>query len=158
VVLNVSAAYVVAVCTGHVLSWCSLLSVDGCITRVQGLCAIATCLCLFLRCVLFCSRRAVKMASGHGPSRRRCVNNPDCFCYTCGCYVIKMQKSNITSFVKKAYYAYFKVTFGDQDKGWAPHVVCNTCVEGLIHWYQRSSMPFGIRMVWRQPQNHYDDC
>jgi hypothetical protein len=40
------------------------------------------------------------------------------------------------------------------------HVVCNTCVEGLRHWYQgtRLSMPFGIPMVWREPQNHYDDC
>jgi hypothetical protein len=59
---------------------------------------------------------------------------------------------------KKTYYAYFKVKLGDHDKGWAPHVVYNTCVEGLRHWYQgtRSSMPFGIPMVWREPQNHYD--
>jgi hypothetical protein len=92
-------------------------------------------LVLVLCFVLFCSRHAVKMASGPGSSRRCCVNSPDCFCYICGCYVIQRQKSNITSFVKKAYYTYFKVKLGDQDKGWAPHVVCSTCVKELRHWY-----------------------
>ncbi|BET01804.1 Hypothetical protein NTJ_14621 [Nesidiocoris tenuis] len=49
---------------------------------------------------------------------------------------------------------------GDQDKPWAPHRVCHTCVEQLRSWSKgkRPSMPFAIPMVWREPQNHVTDC
>lgn len=100
------------------------------------------------------------MANKPGSSRRTCINSPDSFCYICGSYTIKNQRRNITSFVKNAYYSYFKVKLGDQDRSWAPHIVCKTCLERLRYWQQgkRSAMPFGIPMVWREPKNHYDDC
>ena len=49
---------------------------------------------------------------------------------------------------------------GDQDKSWAPHIVCKTCLEHLRQWTlgTRKSMRFGIPMIWREPRNHVDDC
>ena len=62
--------------------------------------------------------------------------------------------------MKQAYLAYFGVMFGDQDKSWAPHMVCKTCVECLRHWTnrERKSLNFGVHMVWREQKNHHDDC
>jgi len=49
---------------------------------------------------------------------------------------------------------------GDQDKSFAPHIACNTCVEGLPYWYdgKQKAMPFAIPIQWREQKNHYDDC
>src|SRR5271165_4701345 len=58
-------------------------------------------------------------------SRQKCVNSPDSFCYICGCYTLLRQRRNITSFVMRAYKAYFEVPLGDQDKKWTPHIVCH---------------------------------
>lgn len=94
-------------------------------------------------------------------SRRACFLSPDLFCYICGEYTLKEEhRKHITVFVKKAYFAYFKVKLGDQDKSWAPHIVCKTCVEHLRQWTcgKRKCLKFGIPMVWREPKNHYDDC
>jgi hypothetical protein len=41
----------------------------------------------------------------------------------------------IDSFVKKLYISHFQLKVGYQDKSFAPHIVCNTCVEGLRYWY-----------------------
>jgi hypothetical protein len=60
------------------------------------------------------------MASSPGASRKGCVNDPNNFCYICGCYVIKKQKGNITPFVKNLYFAYFKIKLGDLDKKMGP--------------------------------------
>lgn len=78
----------------------------------------------------------------------------------CGDFTIAKHQRNITEFIKKAYHAYFGVKLGDQDKPWAPHKVCFQCVELLRKWTKgtRSSLPFGIPMVWREQQNHGDDC
>ena len=43
----------------------------------------------------------------------------------------KHQRKGIMDFVKQSYFAYFEVKLGDQDKPWAPHKVCKTCVENL---------------------------
>jgi len=40
----------------------------------------------------------------------------------------------ISHFVRKAYLTYFDLKIGDQDKGWAPHIVCRICTESLWHW------------------------
>jgi hypothetical protein len=40
-------------------------------------------------------------------------------------------RQNITSFVKIANVAYFGIKLSDLDKPWAPHVVCNVCIEDL---------------------------
>ena len=41
----------------------------------------------------------------------------------------------------------------DQNKTWAPHVVCKQCVEHLRQWTKkdRKLLCFGIPMVWREP-------
>lgn len=93
-------------------------------------------------------------------SNRRCRSSPNSFCYICGNYVVKKQKRNITTFVKKVYFAYFGVKLGDQDKAWAPHTVCCICIEELRQWSQgkKKSFRFGVPMIWREPRNHIDDC
>lgn len=93
-------------------------------------------------------------------SRRSCVNHPDVFCYVCGEYTLKENRKSITDFVKRAYLGYFGVRLGDQDKTWAPHIVCKTCTEHLRQWTtgKRNSLKFGVPMVWREPTNHIDDC
>ena len=49
---------------------------------------------------------------------------------------------------------------GDQDKAWAPHMVCRSCTECLRQWSKgkKTSLKFGIPMVWREPRNHVSDC
>ena len=49
---------------------------------------------------------------------------------------------------------------GDQDKSWAPYVICGTCQSNLDGWLRgdRHSMLFAIPRIWREPQNHIDDC
>ena len=66
----------------------------------------------------------------------------------------------MTEFVKKAYLTYLRVKIGDQDKNWAPHQVCRTCVENLRQWTKRKrkSIEFSVPMVWRKQANHVNDC
>jgi hypothetical protein len=92
--------------------------------------------------------------------RGKCKSDPDVFCYICGCFSSPKQRTTISDFVKKAYHAYFGVKLGDQDKSWAPHSVCRSCVENLRQWTKgkRKSLSFGIPMVWREQQNHFNDC
>jgi hypothetical protein len=42
----------------------------------------------------------------------------------CGDYTIKLNRKTITPLIKKAYELYFGCEIGDQDKPWAPHIVC----------------------------------
>uniref|UniRef100_A0AAV2M7A1 Uncharacterized protein n=1 Tax=Knipowitschia caucasica TaxID=637954 RepID=A0AAV2M7A1_KNICA len=93
-------------------------------------------------------------------ARRSCRNDPDVFCYICGDYTLSVDRKNITGFVKHAYEAYFKVKLGHQDKSWEPHTVCKTCVEYLWRWTKgtKTSLKFGIPMVWREPRDHASDC
>jgi hypothetical protein len=93
-------------------------------------------------------------------NRRGCLNSSDCFCYICGKYTVTDQRKNITHRVRVAYQHYFGCKIGDQDKQWAPHVCCTVCTSGLTQWLngKRSSMPFGVPMVWREPKNHLNDC
>jgi hypothetical protein len=92
--------------------------------------------------------------------RRCCLNSSDCFCYICGKYTPSDQRKNITRRVRVAYQHYFGCKIGDQDKRWAPHVCCTVCTSGLTQWLngKRVAMSFGVPMVWREPQNHVDDC
>lgn len=96
------------------------------------------------------------MASG----RRSCKNKPYVFCYICGEYTLIANRNPVTNFVKRAYHSYFGMKLGDQDKLWAPHMICKTCIEHLRQWTKgtRSSLKFGIPMVWREPSNHATDC
>ena len=40
----------------------------------------------------------------------------------------------VTGFIKCAYHGYFGIKLGDQDKAWAPHMVCKTRTETLRGW------------------------
>ncbi|XP_076057274.1 uncharacterized protein LOC143034813 [Oratosquilla oratoria] len=92
-------------------------------------------------------------------SRRKCVTCPDSFCYICGALTAPKQRRNISEFVKRAYFCYFKVKLGDQDKPWAPHKVCHSCEENLRQWTKgKDKITFGIPMIWREPRDHVTDC
>ncbi|CAH2014076.1 unnamed protein product [Acanthoscelides obtectus] len=91
---------------------------------------------------------------------RKCVNNPDQFCYVCGDVTFASQRRSITPLITKAYQLYFGCKLGDQDKQWAPHICCNTCASSLRSWLngKKRSMRFAVPMVWREPTNHINDC
>nr|CAI5820804.1 unnamed protein product [Callosobruchus analis] len=74
--------------------------------------------------------------------------------------MFQQNRRAITEFVKQAYLAYVGVKLGDQDKTWAPRLVCKTCTEQLRQWTtsKRKCLKFGVPMVWREPKNHVDDC
>ena len=93
-------------------------------------------------------------------AKRACVNHPDNFCYVCGKFTTKEQRKYIAKRLKIAYHHYFGVKLGDQEKSWAPHICCSTCYSGLTQWLlgEKSSMPFHVPMVWREPKNHHSDC
>ncbi|XP_076055441.1 uncharacterized protein LOC143033819 [Oratosquilla oratoria] len=92
-------------------------------------------------------------------SKRKCVTCPDSFCYICGALTAPKQRRNISEFVKRAYFCYFKVKLGDQDKPWAPHKVCHSREENLRQWTKgKDKITFGIPMIWREPRDHVTDC
>lgn len=62
---------------------------------------------------------------------RDCVNSPDNFYFFCGEYLNKNQQKNISDFLKKVYFAYFKLKFGDYDKFRDPHKVCRKYKDDL---------------------------
>ena len=108
-------------------------------------------------CSLFSLDVALKAMSC---SRKSCHKDCYKFCYICGEYILKGHKKSITDFVCEVYLAYFGVKLGDQDKSWAPHVVCKTCIEHLRMWAngKTKSFRFGVPMIWREAKNHFDDC
>ena len=67
-------------------------------------------------------------------------------------------KSSIRA--KEAYHAYFGMPVGDQDKRWAPHVMCEYCRHTLEDWFrgEKRAMRFAIPRIWREPSNHLTDC
>ena len=92
-------------------------------------------------------------------SRRCCFNNPNHFCYVCGRCTTQVQRRKITDVTKKAYFLYFKMKLGDQDKCWAPHIVCVSCNANLTQWLKgNGKMAFGIPMVWREQKDHTIYC
>ena len=81
-------------------------------------------------------------------------------CYICGEYIFKNQRKATTDFVMKVHCSYFKVVLGDQDKPWAPHIICKACVKSLRKWANGTlkSLKFGVPMVWREPKSHFNEC
>ena len=49
---------------------------------------------------------------------------------------------------------------GNWDKPWVPHVICGSCRSNLEGWLRGSGkvMRFAVSRVWREFQNHHDDC
>ena len=78
-----------------------------------------------------------KLSMATSSPRQRCLNNPNVFCYICGEYALQYNRKGISEFGKCAYLAYFKVVLGDQNKEWAPHIVCKQCVEHLRQWTKK---------------------
>ena len=95
-------------------------------------------------------------------SRRKCINDPNHLCFICGKFTLLKARRQITEFVKKAYRAYFGLVLGDQDKCWAPHIICTTCDANLSYFVsknkKRKTFSFGIPMMWREPRDHTTDC
>ena len=92
-------------------------------------------------------------------ARRSYRNKPDVFCYICGEYTIAPNTKPVTSFITRAYHTYFGIKLADQDKDWAPHMVCKACTETLHGWTNgKRSLNFGISMVWKELTNHVTDC
>lgn len=93
-------------------------------------------------------------------SRKRCLNDPNHFCYICGEFVFKDQRMPITPLIKQRYYDYFKMKISDQDKPFASHNICKKCSSNLSMWSGRrlKKMPFSTSMAWREQRNHTDDC
>ena len=90
---------------------------------------------------------------------RSCKNHPDLFCYVCGNFTAKPQRRSITTELKKLYKMYFGCPLGDQDKRWAPHLICSSCASGLRNWLNKRKpvMPFAVPMVWREPRDHIEE-
>ena len=67
----------------------------------------------------------------------------------CGDYKLEHNRKTISNFIKRAYLVYFKVMLGDQDKPWAPQIVCKPSVEHLQQWTNKSrkSLGYAIPMV-----------
>ena len=47
----------------------------------------------------------------------------------------------------------------DQNKPWAPHIICGSCRSNLEGWLRDSGkvMSFAVPRVWRKPQNDHDE-
>jgi hypothetical protein len=92
--------------------------------------------------------------------RRGCKTHPDSFCYICGEYTFLDCRKPITPTIKERFYKYFKMKLGDQDKPFAPHIVCLRCSSNLSMWRsgKLKKLPFSTPMSWREQKNHVDDC
>src|SRR5215469_12817604 len=84
---------------------------------------------------------------------RNCVSHPDNFCYVCGVLTFKSQRRHFTPLIKKCYEQYFGCKVEDQDKIWAPHMCCVTCVRFLTAWTKGSRHvfcnPYGLERTQR---------
>ncbi|KAM5148081.1 uncharacterized protein ACMZJ9_011741 [Mantella aurantiaca] len=100
---------------------------------------------------------ALEMAS------RGCLRSADAFCYVCGHFIkTRARKYSVKACRKmcEAYKAYFGMPVGDQDKSWAPHVICEYCKKTLEGWYrgEKRAMKFAIPRIWREPTDHSNNC
>lgn len=92
---------------------------------------------------------------------RKCSNDPDSFCYICGHFTFAKNRMKIDDNVKSFYRNYFNISISNQDKSWAPHMACKSCVESLRRWNNAKSdvtpMPFKTPVIWREAASH-DEC
>lgn len=77
------------------------------------------------------------------------------FCYVCGRYTIMPSRRKISSEIAELYKIYFD-NFVVRDVEWAPAMICTGCLSKLNQWYKGeiSCMPFGLPMIWTDPQIH----
>lgn len=70
---------------------------------------------------------------------------------------LSARKKNITDQVKQLFYEYFKFKITDQDKPYAPHVVCSSCVSTLQNWKKskgKTQFKFAVPTYWMQVNDH----
>ena len=96
-------------------------------------------------------------------SSRECKISLNCFCYVYGFYINgKHTTYKIVKGTKywTGYRLYFWMDIGNQNKPWAPHVICGSFRFNLEGWLRGSGkvMSFEVSRVWREPQNLHDDC
>lgn len=104
--------------------------------------------------------RSVVCDQYNGNKRTRsCFNSPNSFCCVCSQFVVKRQCRSITPSVKLAYNKHFGCRVGNQNKTWAPHIICVSCYVTLLEWAKgkRRFMKIAVPMVWREPTNHVHD-
>lgn len=89
---------------------------------------------------------------------RKCLNDPNSFCYICSRFVFAKNALKINDKIKIFYLNYFNISITNQDKPWAPHTACKSCVETLRRWYNAHTevtpMPFKIPAFWHEPVSH----
>ena len=75
-------------------------------------------------------------------------------------FVLLYHLKDVISIALSKKFILLGVLLGDQEKSWAPHQVCTTCVETLISWSQgkNAKLKVGVPIVLREPKNHVDDC
>ena len=66
----------------------------------------------------------------------------------------KKTEKTIDKFYMKAYYKYFKIKLGNQDKTWVPQIIYKSCRTAG----KQTALKFGIPMIWPEPANHFGDC
>ena len=94
---------------------------------------------------------------------RGCKYSADSFCYVCSEFFAKRAKKHCLSNcirAAEAYLHYFGMPVGNQDKRWAPHVICDYCRQTLEGWLrgEKRAMRFAIIRIWHEPSNHCTDC
>lgn len=67
----------------------------------------------------------------------------------CGEFFAKKHCLESCSRATEAYHAYFGMPVGDQDKRWAPHIICEYCCRTLEGWFrgEKRAMRFAIPCV-----------
>ena len=80
--------------------------------------------------------------------RRRCLKNPNVFCYICGEYTLQSNRKGISEFVKCAYLAYFKVMLGDQDKHEHPILYASNVLSIFDNGQKRIESYSGLVFQW----------
>lgn len=89
----------------------------------------------------------------------QCINSPNHFCNICGRFTSKNQKRPISNNLMEAYYLYFGFKI-EEEKAWAPQIVCKSCEANLIGWLsgKKRDMPYTSPMIWKEQTDHVSDC
>ena len=92
---------------------------------------------------------------------RICKTSPNKFCYICGKYILSGDSVEITALIEERFFKYFGIKLGDQEKDFAPHVICRVCSTNLpfnvVSWKTEEiaiQYPYGMARV----EESLDDC
>jgi len=91
--------------------------------------------------------------------RRKCLNDPQLFCYICSKYCTSTRP--FTAALHEAFGQWFNPLKPlNLDKKWCPNEVCDQCYTGLVAFLraEANSFRFKTPTIWRHQDNHEDDC